>query len=253
MRKLLVGLLPVLLLAANFKLYLKDGNWHVAREYKVEGDRVRFYSVERSEWEEIPVELTDLKRTEAEIKEHAEARKEQTRLIDEEEKAERAAAREISNVPQDPGVYYVDGKDIRALKPAEAKMNSKNRKRSILKIITPIPVITDKSTLEIDGETSAFTVKSSTPEFYFRLSAPERFTIIRLGMNKGNRVVEKVDVIPVSKEIVETREEVEIFRRQVGDQLYKIWPMAPLPPGEYAAIEYTEGKVNAQIFDFSVK
>ncbi|MCC6388986.1 MAG: hypothetical protein IT167_00185, partial [Bryobacterales bacterium] len=49
------------------------------------------------------------------------------------------------------------------------------------------------------------------------------------------------------------REEVEIFRRQVGDQLYKIWPMQPLPPGEYAVIEYTEGKVNAQIFDFSVK
>ncbi|MCC6362277.1 MAG: hypothetical protein IT165_02065 [Bryobacterales bacterium] len=253
MRKLLLALLPLLLLAANFKFYLKDGNWHLVREYKVEGDRVRFYSVERSEWEEVPVELADLKRTEAEVKEHSEARKEQAKLIDEEEKAERAAAREISNVPQDPGVYYVDGKDIKALKLAEAKVNSKNRKRSILKIITPIPVITDKSTLEIDGESSAFAVKSNTPEFYFRLFTPERFTIVKLSANKGNRVVEKIDVIPVSKEIMETREEVEVFRRQVGDQLYKIWPMQPLPPGEYAVIEYTEGKVNAQIFDFSVK
>lgn len=253
MRKLLLAMLPVLLLAANFKLYLKDGNWHLVREYKVEDGRVRFYSVERSEWEEIPVEMADLKRTEAEVKEHADARKQQAKLIDEEEKAERAAAREISNVPQDPGVYYVDGKDIKALKPAEAKVNSKNRKRSILKIITPVPVITDKSTLEIGGETSAFAVKSNSPEFYFRLSTPERFTIVRLSTNKGNRVVEKIDVIPVSKEIMETREEVEIFRRQVGDQLYKIWPMQPLPPGEYAVIEYTEGKVNAQIFDFSVK
>ncbi|MCZ2151875.1 MAG: hypothetical protein LC126_29380 [Bryobacterales bacterium] len=125
MRKLLLAMLPVLLLAANFKLYLKDGNWHLVREYKVEDGRVRFYSVERSEWEEIPVEMADLKRTEAEVKEHADARKQQAKLIDEEEKAERAAAREISNVPQDPGVYYVDGKDIKALKPAEAKVNSR--------------------------------------------------------------------------------------------------------------------------------
>jgi hypothetical protein len=29
--------------------------------------------------------------------------------------------------------------------------------------------------------------------------------------------------------------------------------MEPLQPGEYAAIEYTEGKVNLQIWDFAVK
>ena len=30
-----------LLLAATFKLYLTDGNYHIVREYKVEGDRVK--------------------------------------------------------------------------------------------------------------------------------------------------------------------------------------------------------------------
>ena len=52
--------------AANIKLYLKDGGYHLVREYQVQPDRVRFYSVERSEWEEIPLDLVDLKRTEAE-------------------------------------------------------------------------------------------------------------------------------------------------------------------------------------------
>src|SRR5258708_38907543 len=52
--------------AANVKLYLKDGEYHLVREYKVEAGRVRYYSVERSDWEEIPLELADLKRTETE-------------------------------------------------------------------------------------------------------------------------------------------------------------------------------------------
>ena len=69
-RRLLVifclALLPSL--AANVKLYLKDGTYHVVREYEVQADRVRFYSVERSEWEEIPLDLVDLRRTEAEVK-----------------------------------------------------------------------------------------------------------------------------------------------------------------------------------------
>ena len=57
---------------ANLKLYLKDGTFQVVREYQVDQDRVRFYSVERSEWEVIPLDLVDLKRTESEVAERQE-------------------------------------------------------------------------------------------------------------------------------------------------------------------------------------
>ncbi len=45
MRRLLLALALVLpLVAANLKLYLKDGSYHIVREYKVEGDRIRYYT-----------------------------------------------------------------------------------------------------------------------------------------------------------------------------------------------------------------
>jgi hypothetical protein len=37
------------------------------------------------------------------------------------------------------------------------------------------------------------------------------------------------------------------------DGLYKIWPKQPLAPGEYAVVEFTEGKLNVQVWDFAVK
>ena len=49
---------------AEIKLYLKDGNYHIVREDEIRGSRVRFYSLERSEWEELPRALVDLEATE---------------------------------------------------------------------------------------------------------------------------------------------------------------------------------------------
>src|SRR5690348_6912144 len=68
MRRVLLALFltAIAAWAVNIKLYLKDGTFHVVREYQVESDRVRFYSVERSDWEEIPLDMVDLKRTESE-------------------------------------------------------------------------------------------------------------------------------------------------------------------------------------------
>jgi len=56
------------LYSETFKLYLKDGTYQLTREYQVNSDRIRYFSTERGEWEEIPKELIDLDKTDRERK-----------------------------------------------------------------------------------------------------------------------------------------------------------------------------------------
>src|SRR3954471_6277827 len=86
--------------AANLKLYLKDGGYHVVREYQVQTDRVHFYSVERSQWEDIPLDLVDLKRTETEAASRKAQLDSDAKALAEEEKLERDIAKEVSRIPQ---------------------------------------------------------------------------------------------------------------------------------------------------------
>jgi hypothetical protein len=242
--------LPLLLSADNVRLYLKDGTFQLAREYKVEGDRVRYYSTERGEWEEIPLELVDLRKTEGETNQREAAAKEEARQAAAEDKAEREMQREIEKVPRDPGVYYLDGEAVRALKQAESKMVTDKGRRA-LKLLSPVPFISGRMTLELDGPRASAQVKNDKPEFYIRLSQEERFALVKLADRKSNRVVEKIDVMPVTNERVETFNKVELFEHQVGDMVFKLWPMKPLDPGEYAVVQYTDGKVDTQVWDFA--
>ena len=237
---------------ASIHLYLKDGSYQIVREYKVLSDRVRYFSVDSGDWEEVPLELVDLKKTEAVIKEREERERADARAADVEERAERAIREEAESVPNAVGVYIVSGKQVTTIKQAETKAKD-NKRRNILKVLSPVPMISGKSTIEIEGERSANVVANEQQEFYIRLAAAERFGIAKLSPAKGTRIVERVEIIPVSKELVETFELVEIFRHQVGDGVYKIWPVKPLTPGEYAVVEYTDGAANAQVWDFSYR
>src|SRR4029077_5648213 len=41
------------------KLVLKDGTFQIVREYQRKGERVRYLSAERGDWEEIPAAMVD--------------------------------------------------------------------------------------------------------------------------------------------------------------------------------------------------
>lgn len=258
--------------AANIKLYLKDGTHQMVREYKFVEDRVRFYSLERSEWEEIPKELVDVARTERELKDRDEKRTAERKAVAEEEAAEREHLQRIRRIPEAPGVYWEENPDAAAEKKAEMKAlvlaESKlvtDKRRTLLKVMSPLPVFAGKATVEIDGVAAPQTLNTKRPDLYIRLSAEENFEIVRLlpgakpdpkskDRAKGSRIVEKVTIDPVVKDMkYEEPEIIPIFRQQLGEQLFKIWPQEELTPGEYAVIQFTPGKLNPQVWDFSIR
>jgi hypothetical protein len=108
-----------------------------------------------------------------------------------------------------------------------------------------------KQTVEIEGEHSGFVVANSRPMFYMRFETTNRLGILRLKEKKKARLVQVIQSVPQSKETFEEQEEIEVFRQQFAPGVYKIWPVDPIPAGEYAVFEYTPGEGNIRIWDFS--
>ena len=255
MRKLCFVLLAMALLAwaANVKLYLTDGSYHLVREYQVLSDRVRFYTVERGEWEEVPLEMVDLKRTRAEVAEREESLKQEEKVVQEESAAEAEVRKEASRIPQDVGVYWIDGSQTKSLKPGEEALHT-HKGRTVLQALSPIPAVTGKATLEMTGAHADTVFTDPEPEFYIQVDGTKAFGIVKLTPKGNIRIVENITYHPLDKDLLyEDRTSIEYLHRQLDDGLYKLWPKDPLPPGEYAVVMYTDGKVDIQSYDFAIK
>lgn len=252
----LLLLSAVTLFGDTFKLYLKDGDYHLVREYTIEGDRVRYYSTERGEWEEIPTSLVDLEKTDREHHVREDAAKTEAQAQDEEDKAERELRREIASIPIDSGAYYKVGDAIKPLPLADYQIIT-SKKRKTLQVLSPIPLVPGKASVVIQGDRSKFVVADNRPGFYLRLAKQERFGIVSLTPKKNVRLVENISIIPVSKQNLEERKQMDTFQQQLADGLFKVWPEKPLSPGEYAMVEFSDdsdnSEINLLVWDFAYK
>ena len=250
--KIILLSLLFLIQASGMVLYLTDGTRLDVSEYEIKEDRVRYFSVARGQWEEVPRDLIDFKRSQ----QYNSQKKEQVRDLEEqtrkEQVAERRARTELHTVPLEDGVYYMNGQEQQLVEQGTIIIG-KNKKRTILNVLAPMPVLPGKQTLAVANSSARLVTADSKPIFYLRLHHFSRFGIARLKLDKkrNRRIVQSVFVVPHTDQKFEELEEMDVFRQQLAPLVYKIWPTVALPAGEYAVFEYTSGEMNLRVWDFS--
>ena len=272
-RRIVVGLILVVSLlgasvacAGTLKLFLKDGTYQLVSSYEVHGDRVRYYSLERSQWEEVPKSLVDFEATrKAQEEEKATQQKqlEEAREIEKErfEKPENLGYEVAPGIrlPQEEGVYSVDGLRVIRLPQSSAEVVT-DKKRAALVLALPGPLLKSRSLVVLQGTKAAIHLPQFLPVFYVQSAEGlgDRLELIQVKPGKEARLVEKVEVrggigkLGAAGEPAELRTTVPLERTQLAPGLCKLQPTHPLEPGEYALGELVQQKLNLELWDFGI-
>ncbi|HTS69760.1 MAG TPA: hypothetical protein VMO17_12330 [Terriglobia bacterium] len=244
---------------AAVKLCMKDGSYQIVSSYEVQGDRVRYYSVERSEWEEIPAALVDFEAT----KRAQEETKAQQKKVDEEAKEidkERFykppdQGLEVApglRLPGDDGIFTVEGKRVVRMVQSSSETVT-DKKRAAMVMAVPLPVVKTRSLVVLDGAKAAIRLNDPWPVFYVQSAdgLGTRLVLVRLKPGKETRVVEDVEAARGrNAQATEERNAVPIDRKQMAPSVYALKPHLPLEAGEYVLGELVGDKLNLEVWDF---
>jgi hypothetical protein len=244
------------------KIILKDGSFQIAREYSVEGDRVRYWSVDSSQWEEIPASLVDwdathkseaeqaARDTELKAKIRASALAQRTKDIDVDLSLE---IKPGLFLPDDVGFYALDrNNSIRVMKQSTAEVK-RSTGREVEKILSGVQLIPSKATMDIPGERAAIRLSTAEPEFFMRTvdRREPRFRLLRAQVKGGHRLIDSVSIHFTGEEKHNTTD-IEIQTWVPATGVYRYTVDERLEPGEYAFVEMTADGINGYVWDFGV-
>jgi hypothetical protein len=244
------------------RLMLKDGSYHLVRSYERKGDRVRFYSIERSAWEEVPAELVDWEATskaEAEDRRRKEEILEKVQAIQTAERAEEVdvdASIEIAPgifLPEGEGLYLLDEHALVALSQVSTELKL-DKGRLLTQVLVPVPVIPTRHKVQIAGKRAQLRVSTASPEFYMRTAdqhEPE-LELIRAEVKGDVRQVELIST-HITGQQTSQRKTVSVQRWQLAKGVYRLTTSQQLEPGEYVLTEILpEGQTAIYVWDFGV-
>jgi len=260
------------------KLVLKDGTDQIVREYQRDGERVKYYSLERGAWEEIPASMVDW---EATAKAEGEAEKTSSAMVEKVRKQEEAARMDnVTDIdaslpvgdgaflPSGEGMFVVEGKSVRILDQVVSGAKT-DKKRTIEQILSPVQLVPGKKYLIIAGASARLRLKSTRPEFYLREapqdpenvagversgrageSGPE-VELLRVKVARNERRLESISSL-FGRQVGEERNEISVQRWEIAPTVYRFTLGAPLPPGEYVLAEILPDGINLFVWDFGV-
>ncbi|MCL6481754.1 MAG: hypothetical protein K6U02_08505 [Firmicutes bacterium] len=244
------------------KLILTDGTFHLVREYERQGDRVRYYSIERSQWEELPVELVDWEATLQAEREAEQRRAEILNRIQKIRQEELASSIHVDAsievgpglfLPDSVGLYVVLDGQILALgqSPIEIKLD---KGRLLTTILVPVPVIPTRHRVELPGARATVRLHHVQPEFYLR-TADERtpeIELVRARVKGNRREIETINTFFTGDQI-EQRQTLLLQRWSVAPRVFRFTLGQSLEAGEYVLVELIPQKgISVFVWDFGV-
>jgi hypothetical protein len=267
------------------RLYLADGSYQSVTKYEIKGERVRYLSAERGEWEELPKSMVDWAATQKYEKDRASgAPPPEAAALEKEIEAERAAEEALSphvlpglQLPEEGGVFLLDTYEGNPeLVPIEQRGGSvnKNMKGNILRS-TVNPVASARQTVEVPGKHAPMQSHVGVPALYINidrnedqpesetpaeatpkppepLSPQDRFRIVRLETKGEKRIVGDIKIAVYGK-ISQDAKFVPTTAQPMTGGWVKLTPTESLASGEYAVVEMLgkEG-MNLYVWDFGV-
>lgn len=257
------------------RLILKDGSYQNVVKYEIKGDRVRYLSAERFEWEEVPKDMVDWAATDKWEKDRAggnaevKAASNEMEEIRREEEAKSPQVAPGLKLPPQGGVYLLDDfhgqKQLDELVQNGSEIN-KQMGRNILRAAIN-PFATAKQSIELKGARARIQSHEGVPVIYLSVdttgdpdhpeegSAPpltQRFRIVKAERKKDARVVGNLKVAVTGK-VNQQQSFVDTTVTEMPGGWLKIVPAQPLAPGEYAMVEMLSPKeINLYVWDFGV-
>jgi len=247
------------------RLILTDGSYQTATEWTKTGDRVRYFSAERAEWEELPVALVDWKATEEwnsvradkQEEELKQTTKEQIETRKEEELNTPLVAPEL-RLPADGGVFLLEelaGKPVLQTVGGSKTMENDHEGKNILKR-SVIPIASQVQTIELKGAAAKVRVHSATPSIFLDVEGQhgaipgEDFRIVRLERHKDLRMLAK-NKVAITGEQSQTEKFLHSRAEKFSGDWWKLIPLEDLTPGEYAIVVSIAGD-DGVVWDFGV-
>ncbi|MGH9560814.1 MAG: hypothetical protein ACRD3S_05100 [Terracidiphilus sp.] len=244
------------------RLLLKTGSYQMVREYEVQGDRVRYYSIDRSQWEVIPTSLVDLDATK---NQETEEEKNQAALLTKVQQQEKEhdampaldidASLEIAQgvfLPPGEGLFAFDGKSV--LQVPQAQTDSQSSKTRFLeRVLVPVPIIPSRHVITIPGEHAKFRLTTGQPEFYLRTSdtrTPD-MELIRTKVGRGDRKIMNLDELMGNQQT--SGDTLPMQQWVVAKGVYRYTLGKKLPRGEYVVAEILPNEgMSLYVWDFGV-
>jgi len=250
------------------RLILKDGSYQSVTKYEVQGDRVRYLSAERYEWEEIPSSLVDWDATKkyaadlasGKARVHVETPEER-----EEREAEEANSPEIApglKLPGSGGVFLFEtykGKQEAAEILQNGSEINQSKKKNVLRAAIN-PMAGAKQSFELKGAHAQIQSHAGQPVLYVDIDegpsdiAPgDRFRIVRAEVKNDVRVIGNLKVSLTGKTTQQSAVIPTSVEKVGKGQWLKVTPVKELVPGEYALVEMLgPQEMNLYVWDFGV-